>query len=87
MLGKGSIRGGNTPPYLGAGQPAPEDDGKLINDRTPAYLTAPSKAVAMIPSTTPSDTTIPQPDMVAAPQPATAATPQPGTTAVVAPRS
>src|SRR3954468_10301694 len=71
LLGKGSIRGGNTPPYLGAGQTAPEDDGKLTNDRTPAYLTPPSKAAAMAPSTTANDTTIPQPAMVAAPQPAT----------------
>jgi len=87
MLGKGSVLGGNTPPYLGAGQPVAEDDGALINDGTPAYLTPPSKAAAMIPSTTPSGTMIPQPRTVVAPQPATAATPQPGTTAIVVPRS
>jgi len=87
VLGKGSIRGGNTPPYLGAGQPVAEDDGELICDGTPAYLTPPSKAAAMRPSTTPSETTIPQPVTVVAPQPATAVMPQPATTAVVAPRS
>jgi hypothetical protein len=87
MLGKGSIRGGNTPPYLGAGQPTSEDDGALINNGTPAYLTPPSKAAAMLPSTTPSGTMISQPVTVAAPQPTTAVMPQSATTAVVVPRS
>jgi hypothetical protein len=87
MLGKGSIRGGNTPPYLGAGQPTSEDDGELINDGTPAYLTPPSKAAAITPSTTPSGPMIPQSTTVAAVQSATTVSPQPATTAVVVPRS
>lgn len=87
VLDRGSIRGGNTPTYLGAGQPVAEDDGALINEGTPAYLTPRSKAAVMLPSTTPSETMIPQPVTVVAPQPATAVMPQPATTAVVDPRS
>ena len=78
VIGQGLIRGGNTPSYLGAGQPTCEDDSALINDGTPAYLTPPSKTAAMLPSTTPSGTMISQPTTAAAPQPATTA---------VAPRS
>jgi hypothetical protein len=87
IIGMGSTRGGNTPAYLGAGQPAIEDDGELTDDGTPAYLTAPPKAAATTPSTTPSGPTSPQPVMVMAPQPTTAATQQPATTAIVVPRS
>ncbi len=87
LLGKGSIRGGNTPLYLGAGRPVAEDEGALINDGTPAYLTPPSRAAAMLPSTTTSETMTPQPVTVVAPQPATAVMPQPATTAVMVPRS
>jgi hypothetical protein len=79
--------GGNTPTYLGAGQPAPEDDGALIGDGTPVYRTPPSKAAATPPSTTPSGPTAPPPPAAAAPPPATVAAPPPATTAIVGPRS
>jgi hypothetical protein len=42
--------GGNTPTYLGAGQPTSEDDGALIGDGTLVYRTPPSKAAATTPS-------------------------------------
>jgi len=86
-FGKGSMFGGNTPTYLGAGQPTSEDDGELIGDGTPVYRKPPPKAAATPPSTTPSDPTAPQPATVAAPQPATVAAPPSTTTAIVAPRS
>ena len=85
--GNGSMLGGNTPQYLGAGQPTSEDDGELIGDGTPVYRTPPSKAAATPPSTTPSGPTAPQPATVAAPQPATVTAPPSTTTAIVVPRS
>ena len=86
-LRSGSMFGGNTPHYLGAGQPTPNDSGELIGDETPAYLTFRSKTAATTPSTTPSGPTAPQPATAMAPQPATVAAPQPATTAIVVPRS
>ena len=86
-LGSGSILGGNTPHYLGAGQPTPEDGGELIGDGTPAYLTPRSTTAATTPSTTPSGPTAAQLATAMAPQPATVAAPQPATTAIVVPRS
>src|SRR5215468_9088388 len=82
-FGSGSMFGGNTPTYLGAGQPTSEDDGALIGDGTPVYRTPPSNAAA----TTPSGSTAPPPPTSAAPPPATAAAPPSATTAIVAPRS
>lgn len=79
--------GGNTPTYLGAGEPASEDDGALIGDGTPVYRTPPSKAAGTTPSTTPSDPTAPQPTTAMAPQPATVAAPASTTAAIVVPRS
>jgi hypothetical protein len=87
LLGSGSMFGGNTPHYLGAGQPAPGDGGELIGDGTPAYLTPRSMSAATTPSTTPSDPTAPQPATAMVPQPATVAALQPATTAIVVPRS
>ena len=86
-FGRGSMFGGNTPTYLGAGQPTSEDDGELIGDGTPVYRTPPSKAAAMPPSTTPSGPTVPQSATVAAPQPATVTAAPSTTTAIVVPRS
>jgi hypothetical protein len=86
-FGRGSMFGGNTPPYLGAGQPTSEDDGELIGDRTPVYRTPPSTTAATTPSTTPSGPTAPQPPTIAGPQSATVAVPQSTTTAIVVPRS
>jgi len=86
-LGSGSMFGGNTPHYLGAGQPTPDDGGELFGDRTPAYLTFRSTTAATTPSTTPSDPTTPQTATAAASLPATVALPQPTTTAIVVPRS
>ena len=64
-FGRGAMLGGNTPQYLGSGQPEPESGGSLIEDGTPAYLTAPTKTATTAPSTTTSDTTAPQPATVA----------------------
>ena len=77
-FGSGSMLGGNTPLYLGSGQPEPESGGSLIGDGTPVYLTPPTKTAATAPSTTTSNAT--------APQPVTAAATQPATVAVVVPR-
>ena len=82
-FGRGSMFGGNTPAYLGGGQPTSEDDGELIGDGTPVYRTPPSTTAA----TTPSGPTAPQPPTAAAPQSATVAVPQSTTTAIVVPRS
>ena len=70
--------GGNTPQYLGSGQPELESGGSLFGDGTPVYLTAPTTTATTAPSTTTSSAT--------APQPATAAATQPATVAVVVPR-
>ena len=86
-FGSGSMFGGNTPTYLGAGQPTSEDDGALIGDGTPVYRTPPSKPAATTPSTTPSGPTAPPPPTAAAPPPATVAAPPSATMAIVAPRS
>ena len=75
-FGRGAMLGGNTPQYLGSGQPELESGGLLFGDATPVYLTAPT-TTATAPSTTTSNAT---------PQPATAAAPQPATVAVVVPR-
>ena len=77
-FGRGAMLGGNTPQYLGSGQPEPESGGSLFGDGTPVYLTAPTTTATTAPSTTTSSAT--------APQPATAAATQPATVAVVVPR-
>ncbi len=73
LMGNGSMLGGNTPPYLGAGQPAAEGAGWFSGNSTPVYLAVPSTG------TTPSVT----PSAVTAQLPA----PQPGQVAIVVPRS
>jgi hypothetical protein len=79
VTGGGSMLGGNTPQYLGAGQPTSEDSGSLFGDGTPVYRPAPSTGttpqVATAPSTTSSDPTA-QPSV-----------PQPGQMAIVVRRS
>lgn len=70
-FGSGSMLGGNTPQYLGSGQPEPEFRGSLIGDGTPVYLTPPTTPATAEPSTTTSNATAPQP----------------ATTAIVVPRS
>ena len=79
VFGSGAMLGGNTPPYLGSGQPEPESGGSLFGDGTPVYLTPPTKTATATPSTATSNAT--------APQPATAAAAQPATVAVVVPSS
>ena len=78
-FGSGSMLGGNTPQYLGSGQPELESSGSLFGDGTPVYLTPPTKTATATPSTATSNAT--------APQPATAAAAQPATVAVVVPSS
>jgi hypothetical protein len=73
VIGNGSMLGGNTPQYLGTGQPAAEDAGWLSGNGTPIYRSAPSMVTT--PSVTPSAATAPQP------------APQPGQVAIVVPRS
>ena len=80
VTGNGSMLGGNTPQYLGAGQPTSEGSGSFFGDGTPVYRTAPSTATtttttATTPSTTASDATAQPP------------APQPGQMAIVVPRS
>src|SRR5690349_7005783 len=72
-LGSGAILGGNTPQYLGVGQPTPEDRGEPVKDGTPAYLTPRSTTAATTPSMTPSGSTAPQPATAVASLPATVA--------------
>jgi hypothetical protein len=65
-IGGGSILGGETPRYLGAGQPVIEASGSWFGDGTPVYRTAPDKiatsnAAPTPPSTTASDTTMQPP--------------------------
>jgi hypothetical protein len=64
-FGSGSMFGGNTPQYLGSGQPELESGGSLIGDGTPVYLTPPTKTAQAEPSTTTSNATAPQPATVA----------------------
>ena len=64
-FGRGAMLGGNTPQYLGSGQPEPESGGSLFGDGTPVYLTAPTTTATTAPSTTTSDATAPQPAAVA----------------------
>src|SRR5215510_7891048 len=73
VTGSGSMLGGNTPQYLGAGQPASEDSRSFFGNGTPVYRSAPSTGTP--PSVTPSAATAPQP------------APQPGQVAIVVPRS
>ena len=78
VTGNGSMLGGNTPPYLGGGQPSSEDSGSLFGDGTPVYRSAPPSATtstAMTPGTTAGATTAQPP------------APQPGQMAIVVPRS
>jgi hypothetical protein len=78
--GSGSMFGGITPSYLGAGQPALEGPGSWLrswfSDGTPVYRAVPSKAVTSseTPSETPCATTTQLP------------MPQPGQVAIVVPR-
>jgi hypothetical protein len=73
VTSSGSMLGGHTPQYLGAGQPTSEDSGSFFGDGTPVYRTAPSAVTT--PSTTASDATAQPP------------APQPGQMAIVVPRS
>ena len=73
VIGNGSMLGGNTPQYLGAGQPVAEDAGWFSGNGTPVYRSAP--ATGMTSSVTPSAATAPPP------------APQPGQVAIVVPRS
>src|SRR5262245_39825494 len=79
VTGNGSMLGGNTPHYLGGGQPTSEDSGSFFGDGTPVYRTAPSTATTpnavTAPSTTASTGTASQP------------APQPGQVAIIVPRS
>ena len=82
VFGSGAMLGGNTPPYLGSGQPEHESAGSLFGDGTPVYLAPlapPPKMATTAPSTTTSNATTLPPATVVATQPATAA--------VVVPRS
>src|SRR5579859_7910002 len=71
-FGSGAMLGGNTPPYLGQGQPEPESGGSRFGDGTPVYLTAPTTNATTAPSTTTSNATTPPPTTAAATPPATA---------------
>jgi len=64
-FGSGAMLGGNTPQYLGSGQPEPESGGSLFGEGTPVYLTAPTTTATTEPSTTTSNATAPQPATVA----------------------
>ena len=77
--GNGSMLGGNTPHYLGAGQPAPEDSGSFLGDGTPVYRTAPSTATTPNAATAPSAT--------ASTATASSPAPQPGQVAIIVPHS
>ena len=79
VTGNGSMLGGNTPHYLGAGQPAPEDSGSFFGDGTPVYRTAPPSA------TTPNAATASSP--TASTATASPPAPQPGQVALIVPRS
>jgi hypothetical protein len=77
VVGNGSMLGGNTPQYLGAGQPAAEGGSGIsfFGNGTPVYVTAPSMGAGPTSGVTPSVATAPQP------------APQPGQVAIVVPRS
>ena len=79
VTGNGSMLGGNTPQYLGAGQPTSEDSGSFFGDGTPVYRTAPPSVTTSTAITTPGSTA----DAATAQAPA----PQPGQMAIVVPRS
>lgn len=79
VTGNGSMLGGNTPHYLGAGQPTSEDSGSFFGDGTPVYRTAPSMATTSTAQTTPSSTA----DAATVQPPV----PQPGQMAIVVSRS
>jgi hypothetical protein len=79
VTGNGSMLGGNTPHYLGAGQPTSEDSGSFFGDGTPVYRTAPSTA------TTPNAVT--PPSSTASTATAQPPAPQPGQVAIIVPRS
>ena len=79
VTGNGSMLGGNTPQYLGAGQPTSEDSGSFFGDGTPVYRTAPSTATTPNAVTAPSTTA----NTATASSPA----PQPGQVAIIVPRS
>lgn len=91
VTGSGSILGGNTPRYLGAGQPAAESGGSLLGNGTPVYLAAPKMAAGQSPSMMPSMAMAMMPSMppgMTAGMTANAATaPQPSQVAIVVPRS
>ena len=72
VIGNGSMLGGNTPQYLGAGQPVAEDSGSFFGNGTPVYRSAPSTGTT--PSVASRVATVPQP------------APQPGQVAIVVPR-
>src|SRR5262245_9806007 len=72
-FGSGSMLGGNTPQYLGSGQPELESGGSLFGNGTPVYLTPPMKTATAAPSTTMSNATALPPETAAATQPATVA--------------
>ena len=76
--GNGSMLGGNTPKYLGAGQPTSEDSGSFFGDGTPVYRTAPSGMTS---------TAMTTPSMTASTATASPPAPQPGQMAIVVPRS
>jgi hypothetical protein len=79
VTGAGSMLGGKTPQYLGAGQPAAEDSGSLFGDGTPVYRLAPPSTTAPHAVTAPSTG---QSDATAQPS-----GPQPGPMAIVVRRS
>ncbi len=79
VTGNGSMLGGNTPQYLGGGQPTSEESGSFFGDGTPVYRTAPSTGMASTAATTPSTTAS---DATAQPP-----APQPGQMAIVVRRS
>ena len=78
VTGSGSMLGGTTPQYHGAGQPASEDSGSFF-DSTPVYRLPPSTGTTphavSAPSTTANDPTVQPSD------------PQPGQMAIVVRRS
>jgi len=79
VTGNGSMLGGNTPSYLGGGQPTSEDSRPFFGDGTPVYRTAPPSATTSTAMTTPSST--------ANAATANAPAPQPGQVAIIVPRS
>lgn len=79
VTGNGSMLGGNTPEYLGGGQPASEEAG-FFGNGTPVYRSGPSttitpNAAATTPGMTASEGTTQPP------------APQPGQMAIIVPRT